>query len=114
MISALVRDAIARSNPASIAAACAIGYDRAFQHVTDLAAITPPTLVIPGADTRHPGALAAQAARTLPHGHLADVSLSTNLKTAADLADALAPAIWEFLTTHLPLHAKRPEWCPPR
>ncbi|MGW4027617.1 hypothetical protein [Streptomyces sp. NPDC005009] len=97
-----VRDAIPRSDPASIAAACAIGRDRAFTQVNELAAITVPTLVIPGADTRHPAALAAQAARTLPRGHLADVSLS------AGLADALAPALWDFLTTHLTLHAAAP------
>ncbi|MEJ1202716.1 MULTISPECIES: alpha/beta hydrolase [unclassified Streptomyces] len=108
VIGSLVRDAIPRSNAASIAAACAIGRDRAFRRVTDLAAITPPTLVIPGADTRHPAALAAQAVRTLPRGHLADVSLSTDLQSAADLAHALAPAIWNFLTTQLTLHTATP------
>ncbi|MFJ4467281.1 alpha/beta fold hydrolase [Streptomyces sp. NPDC089424] len=113
VIGALVRDAIPRSDPASIAAACAIGHDRAFVHVSDLAAISPPTLVVPGSDTRHPASLAAQAARTLPLGHLANVSLSAELKTAADLADALAPAIREFLTTHLTQHADRPGQPPP-
>lgn len=100
VIGSLVRDAIPRSDPASIAAACAIGRDRAFAQITDLASVTAPTLVIAGADARHPAALAAEAARTLPHGHLADVSLSAALKTAADLADALAPAIGDFLTAH--------------
>jgi pimeloyl-ACP methyl ester carboxylesterase len=101
VIGSLVREAIARSDPASIAAACAIGRDRAFTRVSDLAAITVPTLVIPGADTRHPAALAARAARTLPHGRLADASLSAGLRSAADLADALAPAVSKFLTSHL-------------
>jgi pimeloyl-ACP methyl ester carboxylesterase len=109
VIEALVREAIPRSDPASIAAACAIGRDRAFTRVGELAAITVATLVIPGADTRHPAALAAQAAHTLPRGHLADVSLSVGLETAADLAHALAPAILDFLTTHLTLHAAAPD-----
>ncbi|GHF21845.1 alpha/beta hydrolase [Streptomyces werraensis] len=109
VIGSLVRDAIPRSDPASIAAACAIGRDRAFTQVNELAAITVPTLVIPGADTRHPAALAAQAAHTLPRGHLAAVSLFAGLQTAADLADALAPAIRDFLTTHLTLHAAAPD-----
>jgi pimeloyl-ACP methyl ester carboxylesterase len=109
VIGSLVRDAIPRSDPASIAAACAIGRDRAFTQVNELAAITVPTLVIPGADTRHPAALAAQAAHTLSRGHLADVSLSAGLETAADLAHALAPALWDFLTTHLTLHAAVPD-----
>jgi pimeloyl-ACP methyl ester carboxylesterase len=99
VIGSLVREAIDRSDPASIAAACAIGRDRAFTDVSDLASITAPALVIAGADTRHPAALAARAARTLPHGHLADVSLSAGLNNAADLAEALAPAVWKFLTS---------------
>jgi hypothetical protein len=80
-----------------IDAACAIGRDRAFTKVTDLSTITVPTLVVPGADARRPAALAVQAARTLPRGQLADVSLSDDLRTAADLAHALAPAIRAFL-----------------
>jgi pimeloyl-ACP methyl ester carboxylesterase len=50
----VVRDAIPRSNPASIAAAANIGHDRSFRNVEELAAIDAPTLVIPGVDWRHP------------------------------------------------------------
>ncbi|AIR96097.1 hypothetical protein [Streptomyces glaucescens] len=78
------KPSLARTRP--VAAACAIGRDPAFTEVTELAAITVPTLVVPGADARLPAALAAQAARTLPQGNLADVSLSADLETAADLA----------------------------
>ncbi|MFF9402728.1 hypothetical protein [Streptomyces sp. NPDC014744] len=65
-------------------------------------------MVIPGADTRHPAPLAAPAARPLPRGHLADVSPSADLQTAADLAHAPAPAIWNFLTTRLTLRMAIP------
>nr|WP_215206547.1 alpha/beta hydrolase [Streptomyces sp. CHD11] len=105
VIGALVRDAIGRSDPASIAAACAIGQDRAFTDVTDLASITVPVLVVPGADERHPAVLAAQAARTLPHGHLAAVSLSADLRNAADLGRALAPVLSDFLLMHMTPHS---------
>ncbi|CAL9666191.1 alpha/beta fold hydrolase [Streptomyces sp. enrichment culture] len=108
VIGSLVRDAIRRSSPAGIAAACAIGRDRAFTQVNELAAITVPTLAIPGSDTRHPAALAAQAARTLPRGHLAGVSLPAALETAADLAHTLAPAVRDFLAAQLPATPGRP------
>ncbi|MET9671068.1 alpha/beta hydrolase [Streptomyces sp. NPDC006475] len=104
VIRALVRDAIPRTNPASIAAACAIGRDRAFARVADLAAISAPTLIIPGADDPHPTALAAEAAHTLPHGQLSSTSLTTVLHTAADLAAVVGPAIRDFLTTQLTIH----------
>ncbi|UUN28041.1 alpha/beta fold hydrolase [Streptomyces sp. FIT100] len=99
----LVRDAIPRSDPDSIAAACAIGRDRAFASVADLAAISVPTLIIPGSDHRHPPASAEQIARALPHGHLANIALSADLCTAEDLAQRMAPAMWAFLATHLTL-----------
>jgi hypothetical protein len=99
---------VPRSSTASIPAACAFGRDQEFTQVHELAAITVPTLVIPGADTRHPTAVAAQTAQILPYGHLSDVSVSADLDTAADLAHALAPAIWDFLTTHLTLHSAAP------
>ncbi|WP_410660449.1 alpha/beta fold hydrolase [Amycolatopsis sp. lyj-112] len=97
VIGALVRDAIPRSDPASVAAAAAIGRDRSFRSVDDLAAITTPTLIFPGMDQRHPTALAENAARIMPDGHLAPVSLSSTLRTAEDLAEAFAPAIRRFL-----------------
>ncbi|MCO1577189.1 alpha/beta hydrolase [Crossiella sp. SN42] len=97
VIGALVRDAIPRSDPASIAAAAAIGRDRAFASVEELAGITVPTLIFPGIDHRHPGALAEELARLLPAGRLAPTAFSAELRTAEDLALAVAPAIREFL-----------------
>jgi 3-oxoadipate enol-lactonase len=99
VIGAMVRDAIPRSDPASIAAAAAIGRDRSFRTVGELAAVTAPTLIIPGIDERHPTALAEELARVLPRGHLAPVTLSTDLHTAEDFARAFAPTIRDFLTT---------------
>ncbi|HEU4594822.1 MAG TPA: alpha/beta hydrolase [Pyrinomonadaceae bacterium] len=99
IIGAMVRDAIPRSDPASIAAAAAIGRDRSFRTVGELAAITAPTLIFPGIDERHPTALAEELARVLPRGHLAPVTLSAGLRTADDFARAFAPTIRDFLTT---------------
>ena len=79
IIGAMVREAIPRSDPASIAAAASIGRDRAFRSVHELAAVAAPTLVIPGIDWLHPTALAEELARILPNGHLATVSLSADL-----------------------------------
>ncbi|WP_043735316.1 MULTISPECIES: alpha/beta fold hydrolase [Nocardia] len=97
VVGAMVRDAIPRSDPASIVAAAAIGRDRSFRDVAELGAITTPTLVFPGTDTRHPTALAERAAKVLPHGRLAAVSISSDLHTAEDLARVTAPGIREFL-----------------
>src|SRR5262249_12268496 len=99
IIGAMVREAIPRSDPASIAAAAAIGRDRSFRSVRELAGVTAPTLVIPGIDWRHPTALAEEPARTLPNGHLARVTLTANLRTLDDFALAFAPTIRSFLTT---------------
>jgi 3-oxoadipate enol-lactonase len=96
VIRALVREAIPRTDAESIAAAAAIGRDRSFHGVDELAAVAVPTLVLPGMDARHPSALAEQLVRVLPHGRLAP-GLSADLRTADDLARAFAPAIREFL-----------------
>ncbi|MFE7775515.1 alpha/beta fold hydrolase [Streptomyces sp. NPDC057445] len=100
-----VRDALSRSDPASIAAACAIRRDRAFTSIADFADIPVPTLIIPGSGHRRRAALAEEIARTLPHGHLAGVTVSADLCTADDLAQRMAPALWAFLTTHLTMRA---------
>lgn len=97
VVGAMVRDAIPRSDPASIVAAAAIAHDRSFRSVAELAAITAPTLVFPGTDPRHPTALAEAAAATLPNGRLAEVAIDGDLHTAEDLARAVAPAIRAFL-----------------
>jgi 3-oxoadipate enol-lactonase len=97
IVGAMVRDAIPRSDPASIAAAAAIGRDRAFRSVEELAAITAPALVFPGMDWRHPPALAEHLAHTLPKGRLAPVRLSAEVRTPEDFARACAPAIRDFV-----------------
>jgi 3-oxoadipate enol-lactonase len=97
IIGVMVREAIPRSDPASIAAAAAIGHDRAFWSVDELAVISAPTLVIPGMDERHPTALAEDLARILPQGQLASVTLSADLHTADDFAQAFARTIRDFL-----------------
>lgn len=99
IIGAMVRDAIPHSDPASVAAAAAIGRDRSFRTVEELAVITAPTLIIPGIDWRHPRELAEKLAGTLPRGHLAPVKLSADLHTLDDFAQAFAPTIRQFLTT---------------
>lgn len=103
VIREMVHDAIPRSNAASIAAAAAIGDDRAFRSVSELAAIAMPTLIIPGMDERHPQALAEQLADLLPHGKLAAAAISDAIVTAEDFARCLAPAIREFLNELPPL-----------
>jgi 3-oxoadipate enol-lactonase len=101
IIGAMVRDAIPRSDPESIAAAAAIGRDRSFRNVRELAGLSIPTLIFPGIDERHPPALAKELARILPRGQLAPVTLSAELRTADDFARAFAPAIREFLATNV-------------
>ena len=99
IIGVMVRDAIPRSDPASIAAAAAIGYDRSFRSVKELAVITAPTLIFPGMDDRHPRALAEQLARILPNGRLAPIALSNELQTVDDVARLFGPIIRDFLVT---------------
>ncbi|ELS58529.1 alpha/beta fold hydrolase [Streptomyces viridochromogenes] len=114
VVGAMVRDAIPRSDPASIVAAAAIGHDRSFRSVSELARITTPTLVFPGTDPRHPTALAEEAASTLPNGQLAMVSIGNDLQTAEDLACAIAPAIREFLRSPVRAGSRPSEWPGPR
>ncbi|HEX6042600.1 alpha/beta hydrolase [Longimicrobium sp.] len=98
VVGAMVREAIPRSDSASIAAAASIGRDRAFHGVDELVGITSPTLIFRGMDWRHPPALAEHLARLLPKGRLAPVTLSADVRTAHDFAGACAPAIREFIT----------------
>lgn len=97
VIGAMVRDAIPRSEPGSIAAAAAIGRDRSFRDVEQLASIAVPTLVFPGMDYRHPADLADRLAEVLPLGQRGKASLSAETVTAEQFADALAPPIRRFL-----------------
>ncbi|OLT11269.1 alpha/beta hydrolase [Actinomadura sp. CNU-125] len=97
VVGAMVRDAIPRSDPASVIAAAAIAHDRSFASVAELARVSAPVLVFPGTDDRHPRALAERCARVMPRASLAPVAISDRLRTAADLAAAVAPTIREFL-----------------
>lgn len=97
IIGSMVREAIPRSNPESIAAAAAIGYDRSFKNVNDLAGISMTTLIIPGIDWRHPKAFAEHVVKIIPKGKLATVALSSELQTPEDFAQAFAPTIRDFL-----------------
>lgn len=97
VIGAMVRDAIPRSDPGSIAAAAAITHDRSFTSLEELGVITAPTLIIPGIDSRHPTSLARDAVAILPEGQLAPVQMSHDMRSAADFAEVLAPSINTFL-----------------
>jgi len=54
-------------------------------------------VVVPGADAGHPVTLAERLTAVLPRGQLAPVKISTDLRTAEDLADTVAPAVRDFL-----------------
>lgn len=97
IIGAMVREAMADADPASLAAAAAIGRDRAFRHVDELLGIEVPTLVFAGADWRHPAALARTLAERLPRGRMAEAPMSGELRTTEDFARAFAPEIAEFV-----------------
>jgi pimeloyl-ACP methyl ester carboxylesterase len=97
VIGAMVRDAIPRSDPGSIAAAAAIGRDRSFRNVEELAGIAVPTLVFPGMDFRHPAELADGLARMLPNGQKGEASFSAETVTAEQFGQAFAPPIRRFL-----------------
>ncbi|WP_019872913.1 alpha/beta fold hydrolase [Sporichthya polymorpha] len=97
LIGNLVREAMPRADAASVAAAAAIGRDRSFREVAELASITRPTLIFAGGDVRHPARTSTLAVNVLPNGRLAPVGMSVDLQTAEDLANAVAPAIRDFL-----------------
>ncbi|MCK2244738.1 MULTISPECIES: alpha/beta fold hydrolase [unclassified Crossiella] len=97
LIGELVREAMPRADPASVAAAAAIGADRAFSGVDELAGMAVPTLIFPGTDHRHPPAVARELLGRLPNGRLASGGLTAELRSAAELADAVGPAVREFL-----------------
>jgi len=97
LIGTLVREAIPRSTPESIAAAAAIGRDRSFRDIGELAMIEIPTLVFPGMDFRHPPALAKALVDVLPRGTLADVGVTEAVLNAEDFARVFAPPIIAFL-----------------
>jgi 3-oxoadipate enol-lactonase len=97
IVGTMVREAMADADPASVAAAAAIGHDRAFRSVEDLLVVDAPTLLFAGADWRHPAALARKLARLLPRGRLGEASMSDELRTTEDFAHAFAPEIGAFI-----------------
>ena len=97
IIGTMVREAMDDADPASLAAAAAIGRDRAFRSVDDLLGIQVPTLVFAGADWRHPAALAKDLAERLPRGRMGAASMSDELRSTDDFARAFAPEIVAFL-----------------
>ncbi|MCV7281414.1 alpha/beta fold hydrolase [Mycolicibacterium flavescens] len=99
LIANLVTEAIPRADAHSAAAAAAIGHDRAFATVDELGGIETPALIIAGGDSRHPEQLARTLADVLPHGVLAEATMSNLLVNADDLARVFAPAIEQFLAT---------------
>jgi 3-oxoadipate enol-lactonase len=97
IIGTMVREAMGDANPASLAAAAAIGHDRAFRNIDELLGIQIPALLFAGTDWRHPAVLAKALAERLPHGRLAKASMSDELQTTDDFARAFAPEIVAFL-----------------
>jgi pimeloyl-ACP methyl ester carboxylesterase len=97
IVGTMVREAMVGADPASVAAAAAIGRDRAFRSVEELLVVDAPTLLFAGADWRHPAALARKLARLLPRCRLGEASMSDELRTTEDFAQAFAPEIGTFI-----------------
>ncbi|MFD7615046.1 alpha/beta fold hydrolase [Streptomyces sp. NPDC059828] len=110
----------AADDPERIAATVVINPDdlgpediaRAFGGMAALAAVSVPTLIIPGGERHHrrrvhthrhthAPSLAEELARVLPQGKLANLSFTADLCSAEDVAQWMAPAMWAFLTAHL-------------
>src|SRR5688500_10506040 len=53
IVGTMVREAMQDADPASLAAAAAIGHDRAFSSIQELLVVEAPTLLFAGADWRH-------------------------------------------------------------
>ena len=96
VIGAMVREALPRADAESLAAAAAIGRDRPFGAPAELYGLAMPVLLCPGADPRHPAALAEHLAARLVRGRLAAVSLAA-ARSAEDFAAILAPPVRRFL-----------------
>jgi 3-oxoadipate enol-lactonase len=97
IVGTMVREAMVDADPASVAAAAAIGHDRAFRSIEELLVVEAPTLLFAGADWRHPAALARKLAQLLPRGRLGEASMNDDLRTTEDFAQAFAPGIGAFI-----------------
>lgn len=96
-IADMVEDAIDRTDVASFLASMAIVDDRAFASIDELAALTVPTLIIPGADARHPDVLARRCREVIPHATLAPRVLTPEVRTLEEFNAAIAPVVAAFL-----------------
>jgi 3-oxoadipate enol-lactonase len=74
-----------------------LGTDRAFDGLSDLRAISVPTLVVPADDDRHPAELAVRCAQVVRNAILADTVLSNDLANVDQYAAVLAPAMVDFI-----------------
>lgn len=101
VIGSMVREAMDRADPQSIAAAAAIGRDRSFRSIDELSLISAPVLVFPGMDWRHPSETAEAAAAALPQGQLAEVGMSAEMRDSEDFARLLAAPIRSFIRSHV-------------
>ncbi|WP_313192345.1 alpha/beta hydrolase [Shinella zoogloeoides] len=97
VIGRLVREAIPRADPESIAAAAAIGYDRSFRSVEELRDVLAPMLIVPGTDFHHPRRVAEDLARVMPNAELASISFDASIRDAQDMASRLMEPINSFL-----------------
>jgi hypothetical protein len=93
----MVREAMEGADAASLAAAAAIGHDRAFRSIEELLVIEAPTLLFAGADWRHPAGLARELSQLLAGGRLGKAAMSDELQTTDDFARAFAPEIGAFV-----------------
>lgn len=101
-IADMIEDAIDRTDVDSFLAAMAIVEDRAFTSTDELAALSVPTLIVPGADIRHPEALARRCREAIPHATLAPGVLTPALRTLEEFNAAIAPVVAAFLEANLP------------
>jgi 3-oxoadipate enol-lactonase len=97
IIRTMVEEAMSDADPASLAAAAAIGRDRSFRSIEELLRIEVSVLLFAGADWRHPAELVHALARRLPRAVLGKASMSEELRTTEDFACAFCPEIAEFL-----------------
>jgi 3-oxoadipate enol-lactonase len=97
IVGTMVREAMHSADPASLAAAAAIGHDRSFRSIDELLAVEAPTLLFAGADWRHPAALARRLAESLPRARIGQASMNDALRTTEDFARAFAPEIRAFV-----------------
>jgi 3-oxoadipate enol-lactonase len=97
IVGTMVREAMVDADAANVAAAAAIGHDRAFRSVEELLVVHAPALLFAGADWRHPAALARKLAELLPRGRLGHAAMSDELRTTEDFAQAFAPEIGAFI-----------------